>query len=205
MESVLRAWIEREPDLALSELSERLAKQVVLIKPGALWRQLNKWNLTFKKNLHASEQEREDVQQARPAWVEALPGMDVEKLAFIDETRTSTSMTRRCRRSPKGKRCLGSAPHGHWMTTAFAGALRRRRLTAPMVIEGPMEGELFSRLCARIPLSYLLELSSWGWFFALGGMEAALFPWITGLVSAGFHWLRCGLLVPCATGRAMLG
>ena len=50
MESVLRSWIEAEPDLALSELSERLAKQGVLIKPGALWHQLNKWNLTFKKN-----------------------------------------------------------------------------------------------------------------------------------------------------------
>ncbi len=50
MESVLRAWIEAEPDLALSELSERLAEQDVLIKPGALWHQLNKWNLTFKKN-----------------------------------------------------------------------------------------------------------------------------------------------------------
>ena len=49
LESVLRAWIEAEPDLALSELSERLAKQGVLIKPGALWHQLNKWNLTFKK------------------------------------------------------------------------------------------------------------------------------------------------------------
>jgi len=47
---------------------------------------LNKWNLTFKKTLHASEQEREDVQQARRAWAEALPGMDVGKLVFIDET-----------------------------------------------------------------------------------------------------------------------
>ena len=50
MESVLRGWIETEPDLALSELSARLAKQDILIKPGALWHQLNKWNLTFKKN-----------------------------------------------------------------------------------------------------------------------------------------------------------
>src|SRR5665213_434806 len=50
MEPVLRDWIEAEPDLALSELSERLANQGVLIKPGALWHQLNKWNLTFKKN-----------------------------------------------------------------------------------------------------------------------------------------------------------
>ena len=50
MEPVLRAWIEAEPDLALTEISDRLAKQGVSIKIGALWHQLNKWNLTFKKN-----------------------------------------------------------------------------------------------------------------------------------------------------------
>jgi transposase len=50
MESVLRAWIEAEPDLSLTEISDRLARQGVSIKIGALWHQLNKWNLTFKKN-----------------------------------------------------------------------------------------------------------------------------------------------------------
>ena len=49
-ESVLRAWIEQEPGLSLAELCERLAGQGVTIKIGALWHQLNKWNLTFKKN-----------------------------------------------------------------------------------------------------------------------------------------------------------
>ncbi len=109
MESVLRAWIEREPDLALSELSERLAKQGVLIKPGALWHQLNKWNLTFKKTLHASEQEREDVKQARQAWMEALPAMNVEKPVFIDETWATTNMTRRYGRAPEAS--AASARH----------------------------------------------------------------------------------------------
>ena len=88
MESVLRAWIEREPDLTLSELPERLAIQGVLIKPGALWRQLNKRTLTFK---NPCTQASEDLRQARRPWVEALPGIDVEKLAFIDETWTSTT------------------------------------------------------------------------------------------------------------------
>jgi transposase len=50
MKSVLCSWIEKEPDLSLAELCERLAKQGVAIKTGALWHQLNKWNLTFKKN-----------------------------------------------------------------------------------------------------------------------------------------------------------
>jgi transposase len=50
MESVLRAWIEKEPGLSLAELCQRLAGQGVSIKIGALRHQLNKWNLTFKKN-----------------------------------------------------------------------------------------------------------------------------------------------------------
>jgi transposase len=83
------------------------------------------------------------VQQARREWIEALPTMNVEKLVFIDETWTSTNMTRRYGRAHKGKRCIASAPHGHWKTTTFVGALRRRRLTAPMVTDGPMDGEMF--------------------------------------------------------------
>ena len=69
--------------------------------------------------------------------------MEVEKLVFIDETWTSTRMTRRYGRAPKGQRCLDSAPHGHWETTTLVGALRRRRWTAPMVTDGPMDGAMF--------------------------------------------------------------
>jgi len=50
MKSALCAWIEKDPDLSLAELCERLAEQGVSIKTGALWHQLNNWNLTFKKN-----------------------------------------------------------------------------------------------------------------------------------------------------------
>jgi MFS transporter, FHS family, glucose/mannose:H+ symporter len=56
-----------------------------------------------------------------------------------------------------------------------------------------------------LALSYLLELSPLGWFFAVGGLGAAVFPWITGLVSVHYHSLRFGLLVPCAAGLAMIG
>jgi len=49
-EPALRRWIADEPGLTLEELRERLAEQGIGIKIGALWHQLNKWNLTFKKN-----------------------------------------------------------------------------------------------------------------------------------------------------------
>ena len=50
LESVLRGWIEAEPDLTLAEMQQRLRQRGVAIKVGALWHQLNKWNLSFKKN-----------------------------------------------------------------------------------------------------------------------------------------------------------
>jgi transposase len=50
MESVVGTWIEKEPGLSLAELCQRLVERGVVIKIGALWHQLNKWNLTFKKN-----------------------------------------------------------------------------------------------------------------------------------------------------------
>ena len=50
MESTLRSWIAAEPGLTLAELAEKLSQQGIVIKIGALWHQLNRWNLTFKKN-----------------------------------------------------------------------------------------------------------------------------------------------------------
>ena len=49
-EPALRGWIAAEPGLTLAELQERLAAQGITTRIGALWHQLNKWNLTFKKN-----------------------------------------------------------------------------------------------------------------------------------------------------------
>lgn len=49
-EAQLRSWIEAQPDLTLAEMCERLAKEGIAIKVPALWHQLDKWNLTLKKN-----------------------------------------------------------------------------------------------------------------------------------------------------------
>ena len=49
-ESTLREWINTQADLTLEELRERLIEQGVSIKVPALWHQLDKWHLSFKKN-----------------------------------------------------------------------------------------------------------------------------------------------------------
>jgi hypothetical protein len=141
-EPTLRRWIQTEPRLTLEQLRERLAAQGIAISVGALWYLLNEWSLTFNKTLHASEQEREDVRAARLEWNEAKPTMDVGRLVFIDETGTATNMTRSYGRAPKNCRCIDSAPLGDWQTTTFIAGPRQHQLTARMVIDGPMDGEL---------------------------------------------------------------
>ena len=43
----------------------------------------------------------------------------------------------------KSERVVSDVPHGHWQTTTFVGALRVSGMTAPMVIDGAMNGDLF--------------------------------------------------------------
>jgi transposase len=62
---------------------------------------------------------------------------------FLDETGASTHMTRSRGRSPKGERCNASVPNGHWKTTTFIAGLRVNGITAPMVLDGPMDKEAF--------------------------------------------------------------
>jgi len=52
-------------------------------------------------------------------------------------------MARRFGRSPRGERCRASVPYGHWKTTTFIAGLRITGMTAPFVLDGPMDGECF--------------------------------------------------------------
>lgn len=62
---------------------------------------------------------------------------------FIDETGATTKMARLRGRSKRGERCRAAVPHGHWKTTTFTAGLRLDGLTAPLVLDGPMNGVAF--------------------------------------------------------------
>jgi transposase len=83
------------------------------------------------------------VAAARADWQALQPEIAVERLVFIDETGASTKMARRYGRSARGTRCVAAVPHGHWKTTTFVGALRATGMTAPMVLDGAMDGAAF--------------------------------------------------------------
>src|SRR6201981_2524486 len=97
----------------------------------------------LKKSLQATERQREDVARARRRWIREQGFLDPARLVFIDETAVSTNLVRLRGRAPRGVRVIGAVPLGSWETITFVAALRHNKMTAPMVIEGAMTGEMF--------------------------------------------------------------
>jgi transposase len=95
------------------------------------------------KTLFAFEQARTDIARRRQRWRSWQGGLDPRKLVFIDETWIKTNMAPLRGWGPKGERLRGFAPHGHWRTLTFLGALRCDRLMAPCVFDGPINGQCF--------------------------------------------------------------
>ena len=62
---------------------------------------------------------------------------------FIDETWAKTNMTRSHGRSLRGHRLVAKVPHGNWKTLTFVAALRCDGITAPCVLDGPINGRSF--------------------------------------------------------------
>lgn len=62
---------------------------------------------------------------------------------FIDETWAKTNMAPLRGWAPKGERLPGKAPFGHWNTMTFLAALRHDRVSAPWIIDGPINAERF--------------------------------------------------------------
>ena len=52
-------------------------------------------------------------------------------------------MTRPRGRALRGTRLVAPVPHGHWKTTTFLAALRSGGLTAPLVVDGAVNGDIF--------------------------------------------------------------
>jgi transposase len=96
-----------------------------------------------KKVMCAQEQDREKIAQGRARWENDQRTIPAAKLVFMDETGTNTQMSRRYGRCAKKQRLIGKAPCGQWKITTFVAALRSKGLTAPMVLDGPLNGESF--------------------------------------------------------------
>lgn len=67
----------------------------------------------------------------------------LNRLVFLDETSTNTKLTKRTGWAPVGQRLYDHIPFGHWKTQTFIAGLRQNGLTAPWVLDGPMNSQAF--------------------------------------------------------------
>ena len=100
----------------------------------------------IKKSLKASEQLRREIAKARDHWIKRRRkffNKALARLVFIDETSTNTKLTKRTGWSAKGQRFNAHAPFGKWKTQTFIAGLRCHGLTAPWIVNAPMNSRSF--------------------------------------------------------------
>jgi transposase len=103
----------------------------------------------------AGERDRPDVARRRAQWIKYQDRVDPARLVFIDETWTRTNMTPLRGWAPRGNRLIGKVPDGRWRTMTFLAALRHDRITAPWLLEGPIDGESFATYVEKVLLPTL--------------------------------------------------
>lgn len=69
--------------------------------------------------------------------------MKLEKLVCIDESGAKTNMTRLYGRAKNGARAVDATPGGHWNTTTMISSIRLDGSTAPMVVNGATNKDVF--------------------------------------------------------------
>jgi transposase len=91
--------------------------------------------------LHAAEQDRPDVADARePAGRATEAEGCTSRLSRRNGRHDEDGATLR---APLGERLVAKIPHGHWKSLALVAALRIDGVTAPYVIDGAMDGPAF--------------------------------------------------------------
>jgi len=138
----LLARLAEKPDLTLHALLLELRERGVVVSCDTLWRFLRKEKIS-KKTLFAAEQDRPDVARHRRRWRKIQPGLDPGRLVFIDETWAKINMTRTHGWTRRGEKLIAKTPHGHWKITTFLAALRCDEITAPCVLDRPINGDGF--------------------------------------------------------------
>lgn len=139
----LLSRLDEKPDLTLHALRDELRERGTVVSCDTLWRFLRRQESASKKTLFAAEQDRPDVARRRLRWKKYQAQIDPTRLVFIDETWAKTNMTRTRGWYRRGRPLVAKVPHGHWKTMTFLAALRHDKITAPFVLDGPINGEAF--------------------------------------------------------------
>ena len=139
-------------------LAAELAERGIKTDRRAVWTFVREEGLSFKKKpcspaSRIGQTSRANVSAGKRVRPASIPA----RLVFIDETWVKTNMTPLRGWGPKGRRLVAKAPHGHWKTMTFIAALRCDRIDAPLVIDGPINGESFAAYVEQVLVPTLKE------------------------------------------------
>ena len=76
--------MREKPDITLSALLGELHARGVKVSYYGVWHFVTRAGLSFKKSLHASEQDRPDVARRRARWRAHQGTLNPQRLIFID-------------------------------------------------------------------------------------------------------------------------
>ena len=141
----LLALLREQNDRTDAEYARRLAKRTGLrVTRCAINRAWRRLGVTRKKKvLHATEQDRPDVQRARRSFRRRAQRYRGRRFIFVDEFGTHLGMTRRYGRAPRGDRAVGAVPDNPDPNVTLTVGLSAEGIVAPDAFEGATNGERF--------------------------------------------------------------
>ena len=136
----LRKLVEETPDATLEQLKQSLGISGSIM---IVWRGLEKLGITRKKKtLHATEQDRPEVQEERSSFRDEVEPIEPKRLVFVDETGVTTAMTPAYGRALKGERVEASAP-ASWESVTVIAAIGLDGIRAPLAFPGGTNAAIF--------------------------------------------------------------
>lgn len=82
-------------------------------------------------------------ERQRRVWHRIARNVDPRRLVFIDESGANITLVPRFGRAPKGQRCAGSVPRGHYRHLTLFASLSLSGMEASMILEGAADRDAF--------------------------------------------------------------
>ena len=116
----IRELVEANNSIFAREIRDAIGINCAL---SVIYRALAKLGYTLKKELSASERNKEKLRQKREEWNSWKESADLDHLVFLDETGVRTNFTPPYGWSLRGQPCRGETLAG-WKSYSIASAIK---------------------------------------------------------------------------------
>jgi transposase len=142
-QDLLRSLVEGKSGITLAEIQAELRTHPITVQAlSTIHLMLKRMGLTHKKDAQSGRAgpAGRSARASTLSDVAALHGC--KPLCLSGRDWHGHQQDRRYGGAPGGQRAVDAVPHGHWLTTTFMAGLRGSGIVAPLVVDGPMGGEI---------------------------------------------------------------